>query len=145
MNKRKLHFLIIIITIYLCVGCQTDVTIKNKAVDFLWEYANEHPEGFTLNIQTYQEITQGIAVSYFETQNSFGKEKLSSVVTHALEHESIVGGWFNDSTSLYYFDSDKIFPDTALSEAIEFAIKNKQYAIYDISKDSLIWLSDSLK
>lgn len=128
--------------ILFCVGCNTNESTINEPVEFVWRYATNHPEGFTLNIQTQQPVTKGISVSYYATQNSFGKESLFWVVEHAQDHESIVGGWLNESDSLYYFDSDKVFPVTELDEAIEFALENEQYAVYDITNDSVIWVSE---
>jgi fructokinase len=85
-------------------------------------------------------VTKGISAAYFETQNSFGKESLNKVVEHAFNHEAIVGGWLNTDDSLYYFDSDKIFPDGEYVEAIAFAKENQQLSIYDLTNDSLIWI-----
>lgn len=142
MKNKKSYLLVILIIIHFCVSCTTKDSSIDEAVEFVLEYAENHPNGFTLDIQTYQPVTEGISVAYYETQNSFGKESLYNVVEHSLNYESIVGGWLNTEDSLYYFDSDKIFPDSSLQEAIEFAIENQQSALYDITNDSTIWVSD---
>ncbi len=137
----KSRFISVIILLFLVSpGCKKDRIDKAGTVDFIWAYSRNHPEGFTLDILTRQEVTHGIVADYFETQNSFGKEKLSFVVEHALNHEAVIGGWLNAADSLYYFDSSKVFPDGAITEAIEFARENHQYAIYDITNDSVIWV-----
>jgi len=37
--------------------------------DKVWTYSQSHPDGFTIDIHTMTEPTEGIAVSYAATQN----------------------------------------------------------------------------
>jgi len=60
-------------------------------------------------------------------------ESLEYVITHALQHESYVGGWFDSVTGLYYFDSTRIFPEDQLNETIQFGIENGQQSICVLS------------
>lgn len=99
----------------------------------VWEYSKNNPDGFTLNIETFRAVKFGIVVAYLETQNSHGKEALENVIKHAINHEKVVGGWLNDENGFYYYDSVKIFKNSELKEAIEFANKNKQLAIFDLT------------
>jgi len=99
--------------------------------DRVWEYSKNNPDGFTLNIETMKPVKFGICAAYLETQNCFGKDGLEKAVSHALEHEKIVGGWLNEENELFYFDSIKIFSN--LDEAVEFAKQNKQLAIFDLT------------
>lgn len=102
-----------------------------QLIDRVWEYSKNNPYGFTLNIETFRPIKFGICVAYSETQNSFGKDGLRTVINHALKHNKIVGGWLNEDNGFYYFDSCRIFKD--LEKAIEFAKQNKQLAIFDLT------------
>lgn len=102
-------------------------------VDRVMEYSKNNPYGFTLNIETLEQVKFGICVAYFETQDSFGKQGLEQVINHALQHNKIVGGWLNDENGLYYFDSIKIFKNSELKKAIEFAKQNQQIAIFDLT------------
>ncbi|MBP5649516.1 MAG: hypothetical protein J6X01_00355 [Bacteroidales bacterium] len=45
-----------------------------------------------------------------------------------------MGGWLDTTDSLYYFDSSRLFPEDSLSAAIRFGVKNKQLAVYVLSK-----------
>ncbi len=102
-------------------------------IDRVWEYSLKNPEGFTLNIETFKPIRFGIVAAYLETQDSFGKEGLRRAVSHATENSKIVGGWLNYDNGLYYFDSSRIFRNSELRQAIEFAKQNKQLAIFDLT------------
>lgn len=104
-----------------------------KLLDSVWEYAKNSPYGFTLNISTMKPVKFGICVAYFETQDSYGKDGLRKALEHALKHNKIVGGWLNDDNDYYYFDSIRLFTNLELKEAIEFAKRNKQLAIFDLT------------
>jgi hypothetical protein len=82
--------------------------------DKMWDFSQTHPDGFTLDIRSMSEPTEGIAVSYLETQNSHSRYQLDKVIRHALSHDGYVGGWLNTENGLYYFDSTKLFPETSL-------------------------------
>jgi len=101
--------------------------------DKVWDYSQTHPDGFTLDIRTMTEPTEGIAVSYAETQNSHSRNQLDKVVSHALSHDGYVGGWLNTENGLYYFDSTKLFPETSLKDAIQFGKENEQYSVFILS------------
>lgn len=104
-----------------------------QLTDRVWEYSLINPDGFTLNIETMKPVKYGICVAFLETQDSFGKESLKQVINHALENGKTVGGWFDTETERYYFDSVKIFRNSEIEKAIEFAKQNKQLAIYDLT------------
>jgi len=109
---------------------QTNVSV---IADRVWEYAKAHPDGFTLDIRTMKEATEGIAVSYAATQNSHSRNQLDNVVKHALQHDGYVGGWLNNDNQLYYFDSTRLFPEDQLEEALKFGKENGQTAVFIIS------------
>lgn len=101
----------------------------------VWEYSRQNPKGFTLDIRTMLPIAAGICVAYLETQNSHGRESLETVIRHALAHEGFVGGWLNVTNGRYYFDSVRVFPETQIKEAMQFALEQKQLSIYILSKN----------
>ena len=107
-------------------------SIKATA-DKVWAYSLTHPDGFTLNVRTMTEPSEGIAVSYAETQDSHSRNQLDKVVSHALRHDGYVGGWLNREDGLYYFDSSKLFPEISLKEAVEFGRKNRQRSLFILS------------
>ena len=109
---------------------QTDVSAIS---DKVWAFSQTHPDGFTLDIRTMTEPTEGIAVSYAATQNSHSRDQLDMVVSHALQHEGYVGGWLNGKDGLYYFDSTKLFPEDDLKGALQFGKENGQYSIFILS------------
>ena len=108
--------------------------------DKVWVFSQSHPEGFTLDIRTMTEPTEGIAVSYAETQGCHSREQLPKVVTHAMSHDGYIGGWLNTDDSLYYFDSTRLFPEDSLDAAMRFGKDNGQYAVYILSSGTEIVL-----
>lgn len=110
-------------------GKDSIATISNK----VWIFSQTHPDGFTIDIRTMTELTEGIAVSYAETQNSHSRDQLDKVIRHALSHDGFVGGWLNTENNLYYYDSAKLFPENALKDAIKFGKENEQYSVCILS------------
>lgn len=104
-----------------------------QLIDGVWEYSLINPNGFTLDIETMKPIKYGISIAYQETQDSFGKESLNGVINHALRNGKAVGGWFDTESNRYYFDSVRIFKNSEIDKAIEFAKNNDQLAIYDLT------------
>ena len=102
-------------------------------VDAILAIARQSPEGFTVEVPSLQPVTGGFISACQETQNCFGRSGLEKVISHALEHGKVVGGWQNTENRKYYFDSSVVFADR--DAAIEFGRKNKQIAIFDL--DSL--------
>ena len=108
------------------------VEIKSIA-DKVWAFSQAHPDGFTLDVRTMTEPTNGIAVSYVDTHNSHSRDQLDKVVEHALNHDGFVGGWYNSEDGLYYFDSTRLFPEDSLKEAIQFGKDNSQHSVFILS------------
>ena len=106
-----------------------------KAVaDCVWVYSIQHPDGFTMNIATMTEPSEGVVVAYAATQGCHSRKQLGRVVRHAIRHDGYVGGWLDTSDSLYYFDSSRLFPEDSLAAAIRFGIENGQIAIFILSE-----------
>lgn len=114
-----------------------------KAVaDSVWTYSISHPDGFTMNLATMTEPTEGVVVAYAATQGCHSRKQLGRVVRHAIRHDGYVGGWLDTSDSLYYFDSSRLFPEDSLDAAIRFGAKNKQIAVFVLSQGHEIRLDN---
>jgi len=109
---------------------QGDIT---NLADQVWTFSQAHPDGFTIDIRSMTEPTEGIAVSYAATQNSHSRNQLDKVIDHALQHDGYVGGWYNSENGLYYFDSTKLFPESELKGALEFGKQNGQHSVFILS------------
>lgn len=105
-----------------------------ELVNILWAMGEMYPDGFTIDINTLRQPTQGIAVSYAATQNSFDKKDIPAVIKHAKAHNGYVGGWYNPENGKYYFDSTRLFPEDSLTAALAFARENGQSVVYNIGK-----------
>lgn len=101
--------------------------------DKVWAFSQTHPDGFTIDIRTMTEPTEGIAVSYAATQDSHSRDQLDRVVSHALQHEGYVGGWYNSDDGLYFFGSTKLFPENDLKGALQFGKENGQRSVFILS------------
>ena len=110
-------------------------------VDNLWTYSQTHPDGFTLNISTWEVPEKGIAVAYSATQDRHDRADLDYVVSHARSHGGYVGGWLDTESGRYYFDSVRIFPEDSLAQASKFGRENEQLAIYIISSGEEVRLA----
>lgn len=138
MNKETIKFLGFSLIFALCCptvfsACSNIDDSKEKdsitaIADKEWAFSQSHPDRFTLDIRTLTEPTEGIAVSYAESQDSHLRDQLNKVVTHALGHDGYVGGWLNTENGLYFFDSTKLFPETSLKDAF-FVRKGERPAI----------------
>lgn len=139
MVRLSLLSLIILLCCVLQTSCTTNGKLANNGKvdalsDKIWTYSQSHPDGFTIDIHTMTEPTEGIAVSYSATQGSHSHKSLNRVVRHAMRHDGYVGGWLNTTDSLYYFDSTRLFSEDSIDAAIKFGLKNKQKAIYSIAQ-----------
>jgi len=125
-------------------GAGTEISADSlqHLADAVWEFSKSHPDGFTLELSTMTEPSEGIAVSYASTQSSIKRDQLDSVITHALNHDGYVGGWLDVKDSLYYFDSTRLFSEDSLDAAIAFGKENGQKAIFVISKGEEIRLDE---
>lgn len=123
---------------------QTSATVNSPTAvqNRIWVMGKNHPDGFTVDVRTMEEPTEGIAVAYAETQGAHTKKEIYGVAAHALSHEGYVGGWKDTDTGKYYYDSVKLFPEDQLNEALKFARQNGQKSVYIISTGQEIRLAD---
>ena len=142
LEKYRVWLLFAVLTIFgtasfaSCSSNEDNATEQRKIsiiADMVWAFCQTHPDGFTLDIRTMKVPTEGIAVSYAATQNSHSRDQLHKVVSHALQHDGYVGGWFNSEDGLYYFDSTKRFPENDLKGAIQFGKDNGQSSVFILS------------
>lgn len=109
-----------------------------KLTERVWEYSRKKAQGFTIDLKTMEQPTEGFCVAYIETQDSHSRESLTRVINHALSHDGFVGGWLNEEDGRYYFDSVRVFPEEQKQEAIAFARANRQIAIFGLRKQEQI-------
>ena len=150
-NMKKYKFWsislwLVLYSVSVLAACANDDSpVKNEDVteiaDKVWAFSQSHPDGFTLDIHTMTCPTEGIAVSYAATQDSHSRDQLESVVSHALQHDGYVGGWYNSDNGLYYFDSTRLFPEDALAAAIQFEKENGQHSVFILSTSTDIPLA----
>ena len=150
MNKTKelikswfLASLLIIYSTTCLASCTSsnDSTEHSKIsaiVEEIWTLSQNRPDGFTLDLRTMAEPTEGISAAYAETMNSCSRKQLAEVVRHAMHHDSHIGGWLDTRDNTYYFDSIRLFPESSLKEAIQFGQENDQHAIYILSSHTLV-------
>ena len=115
------------------IGDSEEMDSTAAIADSVWSFRQSRPDGFTLDIRTMSEPTEGIAVSYAATQGSHSRDQLNKVVGHALDHDGYVGGWLNTEDGLYYFDSTKLYTETSLKDAILFGKENDQQSVFILS------------
>ena len=146
--KTATAFMFVVIISAGCAACSANEDNPSSApdnvsaiADAVWEFSQSHPDGFTLDIRTMTEPTEGIAVSYAATQNSHSRDQLDFVVEHALQHDGYVGGWLNTENGLYYFDSTKLFPEDQLEEALQFGKENGQTSVYILSTGTDVYIN----
>ena len=145
LERLKIWFLIAVLVICgptsfaSCASNEDNATEQSNITtiaDKVWAFSQGHPDGFAIDIRTMTVPTEGIAVSYAATQNSHSRDQLDKVVSHALQHDGCVGGWYNSADGLYYFDSTKLFPENDLKGAIQFGKENGQYSVFVLSTNT---------
>ncbi|MBQ5482667.1 MAG: hypothetical protein IIT74_06445, partial [Bacteroidales bacterium] len=107
---KKIVLLFVLLALPLASQAQQNRVSDKELVSVLWAMGQMYPDGFTLSLDSLRQPTQGLAVSYLATQNSFDKKSLPAVIKHAHEHNNVVGGWYDPEEGKYYFDSSRIFP-----------------------------------
>ncbi|MBO6026265.1 MAG: nucleoside hydrolase [Bacteroidales bacterium] len=120
-------------------GFSQEKLTDKELVNVIYAMGQMYPDGFTLDLNTMRQPTEGLIVSYKATQNSFDRKSLPAVIKHARKHQNLVGGWFNPENGRYYFDSNRLFPEDSLAAAVEFARANDQHTVDVASKGINIW------
>lgn len=111
---------------------------QGRTEERVWDFAKNHPDGFTLNMRTMTKPSEGIAVSYAETQGTHSRSSLGRVIAHALANEGYVGGWFDKESQRYFFDSTRLFPEDSLTAALLAGVTNGQLSVFILSSGTEI-------
>ena len=136
--KKLFILLLLLCSVTFSCFAQEKLTDK-ELVNVIYAMGQMFPDGFTLDLNTMRQPTEGLIVSYKETQNSFDRKSLPAVIRHARTHQNLVGGWYNPQDGKYYFDSNRSFPEDSLAAAVAFARENEQHTVYVTSKGINIW------
>ncbi len=129
----------LLLTIAVSLGLAQEKLTDKELVNVIYAMGQMFPDGFTLDLNTMRQPTEGLIVSYKATQNSFDRKSLPAVIKHARTHDNLVGGWYNPENGKYYFDSNRSFPEDSLAAAVAFARENEQHTVYVTSKGINIW------
>ena len=136
---KKAALLIVAFLAFASFGFSQEKLTDKELVNVIYAMGQMYPDGFTLDLNTMRQPTEGLIVSYKATQNSFDRKSIPAVIKHARAHNNLVGGWYNPEEDKYYFDSNRSFPEDSLAAAVEFARENEQHTVYIASKDINIW------
>ena len=136
---KKARLLIVAFLAMALLGFSQEKLTDKELVNVIYAMGQMFPDGFTLDLNTMRQPTEGIYVSYKATQNSFDRKSLPAVIKHARAHQNLVGGWYNAEEDKYYFDSNRKFPEDSLAAAVAFARENDQHTVYVASKGINIW------
>ena len=145
---KRIHRISLALLSLIVLSCGTvrhsTVATDTTLADSLWTYGQKHPDGFTINISTWTEPTEGIAVAY-EGESYTERSALEGVISHSRSHGGHVGGWRGPDGRQYYFESVRLFPEDSLTAAINFGKANHQDAIYKLSTGQEIRLIEDVE
>lgn len=105
----------------------------NLSFALLQTVAAANLDGFTVDKNTFEPITNGFAVAVAETQNSFDLDGAKNVIKYAYIHPEVcaLGGWYNSENGKFYYDAVIIVHD--LETAKRLGRENEQIAIFNLS------------
>ncbi len=132
--QRFYLILLLSLLLFTCYSCGNN-NENEELITCIETYARQYPDGFTLDIITLRPVREGYAVEY-----SLSDTSLPYVVAHALAHDKVVGGWLDPETNVFAYGSTRVYPENQFTEAVAFGLSNNQKAIYDLRKDSTIYL-----
>lgn len=95
----------------------------------------KHRSRFTYDLRAHCQVYSGVVAAYRATQDSTHFTDLPSVMSHALAHDGIIGGWKNSQGEVQY-DSCRLF--TGVDDALRFARAEGQEAVYNINREQTI-------
>jgi hypothetical protein len=131
---KKNRILILLFLAVASIGFSQEKLTDKELVNVIYAMGQMYPDGFTIDLNTMRQPTEGLIVSYKETQNSFDRKSIPAVIKHARAHQNLVGGWYNPENGRFYFDSNRAFPEDSLAAAVQFARDNDQHTVYVASK-----------
>lgn len=89
---KKLFLALALCCAFLPAFSQKEKLTDKELVNVIYAMGQMYPDGFTLDLNTMRQPTEGLMVSYKETQNSFDRKSLPAVIKHARAHQNLVGG-----------------------------------------------------
>jgi hypothetical protein len=102
----------------------------------IMDIANQNKEGFTLYLPSLEFVKHGWVIANAATQNQFGADGLETVLSFALQHNRILGGYCNED-SIFQWDASIVEPNRML--AISLMILHHQDCIYNLSTGEMVW------
>ena len=92
--KRFIVLICIVLSSWFAQAQPQQFSDKDMA-NIVWALGMMYPDGFSLDLNTLRNPTEGLLVSYAATQNSTDRKSIPFVLKHARAHQNLVGGWFN--------------------------------------------------
>jgi len=110
----------------------------------LLKYAKQHPQGFTIFIDTFKihELKPDQTIRYAVAITNNNTKKLIKRCLNSINRnfKGYLGGWYNAQNKMYYLDIVNIH--RSLKHALNEGYRYNQIAIYDLWKDKEIKVSD---
>lgn len=94
------------------------------------QIARANQEGFTLYLPSLEFVKHGWVIANSATQNFHGDEGLQKAYEFAMNHNRIIGGWYDENSGLFYWDAVIVEPDR--EKAIELMEMHDQIGIYNL-------------
>lgn len=120
----------------------TEIIIPNRKYETVISRLEANPDGISLLPDgSIPDLKDGCIVS---VTNNAVREISPTVIDTVLSQvrksrcASLIGGWFSDETNQFFVDASAIVRD--IEQAIKLATMHDQEAIYDIAKNSCIYL-----
>lgn len=88
---------------------------------------------FTFDLRGECQVYSGVVAAYRATQDSGQSMDLPVVITHALDHDGIIGAWKDPDDGRMYFDSCRVFTD--VEHALRFAAEQGQRSVFNLNRD----------
>ena len=100
----------------------------------LKKYAKNHPEGFTIYIDSFKihEIKPDETLRYaVSITNNNNKRLIKSFIRSInIDFKGFIGGWIDKSSNTFYLDQTEVL--RSLNQSISIARKYNQISIYDL-------------
>ena len=130
------------------VKSESQKNFLEKRAESLLEVVQSHPDGFTVDSNTFKTISSGYAVAPFDFVQIIEKrDKISIAQLKTLlsnidrikefsNQEVYAGGWLNTANEQYYLDASVTVED--LDKALYLGLAGNQQVVYDFSVQQTI-------
>jgi hypothetical protein len=123
--------------------------MQHELLEDLIKLSNIFKDGYTVTLNNdsfnqYSNANKQYIVSY-RTLITIDKNTVPfKIVYHKIKdlnlNKCIIGAWLNTDTNIYYIELNKTFK--SMTDALKFAYKHKQIAIYNMNNQKVINVSD---